>query len=78
VMGLSDRGDRDIIASSAKQDLSRLDTEIQTLEAGEAVISTIGIPFPVSTRIHLFENYIGELNKRPGPRSIDDGLENTF
>ncbi|WP_214084047.1 ATP-binding protein [Methanoculleus sp.] len=78
VMGLADRGDRDIIASSAKQDLSRLDTEIQTLEAGEAVISTIGIPFPVSTRIHLFEEYVRDLNGRPGPRSIDDGLDNTF
>jgi len=78
VMGLSDRGDRDIIASSAKQDLSRLDTEIQTLEAGEAVISTIGIPFPVSTRIHLFEEYIQDLNGRPGARSIDDGLDSTF
>ncbi len=78
VMGLSDRGDRDIIASSAKQDLSRLDTEIQTLEAGEAVISTIGIPFPVSTRIHLFEDYIQDLNKRPGARPIDDGLDKAF
>ncbi|MCM2466098.1 ATP-binding protein [Methanoculleus oceani] len=78
VMGLSDRGDRDIIASSAKQDLSRLDTEIQTLEAGEAVISTIGIPFPVSTRIHLFEDYIRDLNGRPGKKPIDDGLDATF
>ena len=78
VMGLSDRGDRDTIASSAKQDLSRMDTEIQTLEAGEAVISTIGIPFPVSTRIHLFEDYIGDLNSRPRPGPIDDGLENEF
>jgi DNA helicase HerA-like ATPase len=78
VMGLSDRGDRDIIASSAKQDLSRLDTEIQTLEAGEAVISTIGIPFPVSTRIHLFEDYIHDLNGRPGRKPIDDGLDTAF
>ncbi|MDN7013606.1 ATP-binding protein [Methanoculleus sp. FWC-SCC3] len=78
VMGLSDRGDRDTIASSAKQDLSRLDTEIQTLERGEAVISTIGIPFPVSTRIHLFEEYIEELNRKPRAKPIDDGLENTF
>ncbi|MDD2473235.1 MULTISPECIES: ATP-binding protein [unclassified Methanoculleus] len=78
VMGLSDRGDRDTIASSAKQDLSRLDTEIQTLEPGEAVISTIGIPFPVSTRIHLFEEYIEYLNRKPGAKSIDDGLDTAF
>ena len=78
VMGLSDRGDREMIASSAKQDLSRLDTEIQTLERGEAVISTIGIPFPVSTRIHLFEDYIQDLNNRPEAKPIDDGLDMTF
>ncbi|NLZ29275.1 MAG: ATP-binding protein, partial [Methanomicrobiales archaeon] len=53
---------RTLIASSAKQDLSRLDTGIQTLDAGEAVISTLGIPFPVSTEIHLFEEYIQDLN----------------
>ncbi|MDK2863714.1 MAG: hypothetical protein PWQ46_1424, partial [Methanomicrobiaceae archaeon] len=78
VMGLSDRGDREIIAGSAKQDLSHMDTEIQTLERGEAVISTIGIPFPVSTRIHLYEDYIEELNGRPAARAIDEGLEKTF
>ncbi|NLA37955.1 MAG: ATP-binding protein [Methanomicrobiales archaeon] len=78
VMGLSDRGDREIIASSAKQDLSRLDTEIQTLEPGEAVISTLRIPFPVSTRIHLFEDYIQDLNDRPVSKSIEEGLDTTF
>jgi uncharacterized protein len=78
VMGLSDRGDRDIIASSAKQDLSRLDTEIQTLEPGEAVISTLGIPFPVSTRIHLYEEYIQDLSGKPGVPAIDDGLDARF
>ncbi|MDD1676810.1 MAG: ATP-binding protein [Methanomicrobiales archaeon] len=61
IMGLADRGDREIIGSSAKQDLSRMDTEIQTLEPGEAILSTIGIPFPVSTRIHFFDDYIREL-----------------
>lgn len=50
----------------------------QTLDRGEAIISTIGIPFPVSTRIHKFEDYIGTLNSekkavsgkgsRPGSR----------
>ena len=51
VMGLGDRGDRDIIIGSAKQDLSKMEIEIQTLDQGDAIISTIGIPFPVSTRI---------------------------
>jgi DNA helicase HerA-like ATPase len=77
VMGLGDKHDRDIIASSAKQDLSRMDTEIQTLDRGEAIISTIGIPFPVSTRIHHFDEYVRILN-REKKRSISNGLENVF
>jgi len=37
-------GDRDIIIGSAEQDLSKMEIEIQTLDRGEAIISTIGIP----------------------------------
>jgi hypothetical protein len=77
VMGLGDRGDRDIIMGSAKQDLSKMEIEIQTLDQGEAIISTIGIPFPVSTRIHKFEDYITELN-REKKRSINEGLSTGF
>jgi DNA helicase HerA-like ATPase len=74
VMGLSDRNDRAIIAGHAKQDLSPMDTEIQTLEPGEAIISTLGIPFPVSTRIHLFEEYLPLLNERKAG-SLREGLD---
>jgi hypothetical protein len=77
VMGLSDSSDRATVASSAKQDLSPMDTEIQTLEAGEAVISSPEIPFPVSTQIHLFEEYLSLLNRDASP-SIRDGLQTTF
>jgi hypothetical protein len=77
VMGLGDRGDRDIIMGSAKQDLSKMEIEIQTLDRGEAIISTIGIPFPVSTRIHKFEDYVGTLNKEK-KRNIADGLATGF
>jgi Predicted ATPase len=77
VMGLGDKHDREMIASSAKQDLSRMDTEIQTLDRGDAIISTIGIPFPVSTRIHHFDTYIRELNREKRP-SLSEGLEDTF
>ena len=58
VMGLADQKDRDILESSAKHDLRILDTEIQTLDRGDAVISTVGIPFPVSCRIHNYEEYL--------------------
>jgi hypothetical protein len=77
VMGLGDRGDRDIIMGSAKQDLSKMEIEIQTLDQGEAIISTIGIPFPVSTLIHKFEDYVEGLNKEK-KRKITDGLETGF
>lgn len=66
-----------MIEGNAKQDLSRMDTEIQTRDQGDAIISTIGIPFPVSTRIHLFEDYIDRLNREKS-RSIDHGLEGGF
>jgi DNA helicase HerA-like ATPase len=77
VMGLGDRGDREIIMGSAKQDLSKMEVEIQTLDRGEAIISTIGIPFPVSTRIHRFEDYVQELN-REKKQKITDGLATGF
>ena len=77
VMGLGDRGDRDIIIGSAKQDLSKMEIEIQTLDQGDAIISTIGIPFPVSTRIHKFEDYIAALNKEKKTK-ITDGLATGF
>ncbi len=77
VLGLSDKTDRQMIASSAKQDLTALDGEIQTLERGEAVISTLSVPFPISCRIHAFDRYIKQDDmKKTNP--IRDGLKNSF
>lgn len=77
VMGLGDRGDREIIMGSAKQDLSKMDVEIQTLDQGDAILSTIGIPFPVSTRIHEYETYIAGLN-REKKEDLREGLSAGF
>ncbi len=63
VMGLGDRNDRMQLEESAKQDLSSLDIEIQTLEKGEAIVSTLNIPFPVPARIHRYEEYLRRLEK---------------
>ena len=63
ILSLADRNDRTRLEESAKQDLSTLDVEIQTLEKGEAIISTLNIPFPVPARIHLYESYLTELNR---------------
>ena len=51
------------LEESAKQDLSSMDIEIQTLEKGEAVVSTLNIPFPVPARIHRYEDYLRRLEK---------------
>ena len=70
VMGLGDRNDRQQLEESAKQDLSSMDIEIQTLEKGEAVVSTLKIPFPVPAKIHRFEDYLRRLNQE----EKDEGL----
>lgn len=68
VMGLADRNDRVRVEESAKQDLSSLDVEIQTLEKGEAIISTLNVPFPIPARIHRYEDYIEQLRPRASER----------
>lgn len=70
VMGLGDRNDRQQLEESAKQDLSSMDIEIQTLEKGEAVISTLGIPFPVPARVHRYEDYLHRLEKEDRPQGL--------
>jgi len=75
VMGLGDKNDRAQIEESAKQDLSSMDVEIQTLEKGEAIISTLNIPFPVPVRIHKYEHYLQDLENddRSDERLISTG-----
>ncbi|MCX6690314.1 MAG: hypothetical protein NTZ39_11605 [Methanoregula sp.] len=77
ILGFGDRGDRDIIMGSAKQTLSKMEIEIQTHYQGEAIISTISIPFPVNTRIHTFEDYITTLNTEKKTK-ITDRLSTGF
>lgn len=70
VMGLGDRNDREQLEQSAKQDLSSMDIEIQTLEKGEAIISTLGIPFPVPARVYRYEDYLRRLDKEEEDESL--------
>ncbi|MGB5099712.1 MAG: ATP-binding protein [Methanothrix sp.] len=70
VMGLGDKNDRMQLEESAKQDLSSMDIEIQTLEKGEAVVSTLNIPFPVPARIHRYEDYLRRLDKEDKPEGL--------
>ncbi|MHC1631682.1 MAG: ATP-binding protein [Methanotrichaceae archaeon] len=73
ILGLADRNDRTRLEESAKQDLSSLDVEIQTLEKGEAIISTLNIPFPVPAKIYKYEDYMETLNKEERPGEIAHG-----
>ena len=73
VMGLGDRNDRRQLEESAKQDLSSMDIEIQTLEKGEAVVSTLDIPFPVPACIHRYEDYLRRLEKEEPERTARKG-----
>ncbi|MBS3772895.1 MAG: ATP-binding protein, partial [Candidatus Thermoplasmatota archaeon] len=68
ILGLADEGDRNIIRSSAKQDLSKLEKEIQTLEAGEALITYPGAPFAIPASIHWYDDYLEQIDA-PGRRS---------
>lgn len=79
IMGLSDRNDRDRLEEAAKQDLKAMDVEIQTLEKGEAIISTLNVPFPIPTVIHLYDKYIDRLNLEKHPeKSLVDDMESSF
>jgi len=76
-MGFGDRHNRDIIIGSARQDLSKIEIEIQTLDLGEAIISMIGIPFLVTICIHYYEDNIAQLNKEP-KKNIREVLSGGF
>ncbi|MGB2805806.1 MAG: ATP-binding protein, partial [Candidatus Zixiibacteriota bacterium] len=63
ILGLADERDRNIVKSSAKQDISDLGTEIQMLEAGEALITSPQSPFAIPAKIHLYEEWLKERDK---------------
>jgi DNA helicase HerA-like ATPase len=70
ILGLADRRDREILRSSARQDISRLDNEIQMLMPGEAVITSPRAPFALPVMIHLFEDYLKLVNASHSANSV--------
>ena len=58
ILGLADERDRNILKSSAKNDISDLGTEIQMLEAGEAILTSPQSPFAIPTKIYLYEEWL--------------------
>ena len=69
VLGLADEKDRNILRSSAKQDLSALGPEIQTLMPGECLVVNLSAPFAVPAKVHLYAESFRAAPPPPTPRA---------
>jgi DNA helicase HerA-like ATPase len=70
VLGLADEKDRNILRSSAKQDLSSLGPEIQTLMPGECLVVNLEAPFAVPALVHLYDDVVRSTPPAPAPRAV--------
>ncbi len=70
VLGLADEKDRNILRSSAKQDLSALGPEIQTLMPGECLLVNLEAPFAVPALTYLYDEVARTAPPAPAPRAI--------
>lgn len=70
VLGLADERDRNILRSSAKQDLSALGPEIQTLMPGECLVVNLVAPFAVPAAISLYDDVVRCAPPPPTPRPV--------
>jgi hypothetical protein len=46
-----------------------LDNEIQMLMPGEALVASPFTPFAIPCRVHLYEEYVEEMNGKGGERT---------
>ncbi len=67
ILGNEMKQERDAIISSASQDLSEDDRSIASLDKGEAIITSIFVPFAVPIKIPLFDDFIKK--QRPAAKS---------
>jgi DNA helicase HerA-like ATPase len=75
IMGLADRIDRERLTSSARQDISKLDYEIQTLMTGEGLITGPNTPFALPLKVDLYEDYLAGFGKRNNEvKNVDDSF----
>jgi len=70
VLGLADEKDRNILRSSAKQDLSALGPEIQTLMPGECLVVNLEAPFAVPRCLSLYDDVVRSTPPAPAPRAV--------
>ena len=70
ILGLADEKDRNILRSSAKQDISALGPEIQTLMPGECLIVNLEAPFAVPAKVDLWDDVVRSALPPPPPRAV--------
>jgi hypothetical protein len=68
ILGLADEKDRNILRSSAKQDISAQGAEIQTLMPGECLIANLSAPFAVPAHVHLYADLLRRIPSPPAAR----------
>lgn len=73
ILGLADKQDRERLAGSARQDISRLDYEIQTLMTGEGLVTGPSTPFALPLKVDLYEAYLEKMGppKEKKKKSVD-------
>ena len=70
VLGLADEKDRNILRASAKQDISALGPEIQTLMPGECLVVNLAAPFAVPARVFLYSDLVASTPPPPEARPV--------
>ncbi len=70
ILGLADEKDRNILRASAKQDISAVGKEIQTLMPGECLIAGLAAPFAMPAKVDLYEELVRATPPPPQPRPV--------
>jgi DNA helicase HerA-like ATPase len=70
ILGLADEKDRSVLRSSAKQDISALGKEIQTLMPGECLIAGVAAPFAIPAKVDLYEDHVRTTPPPPPARPV--------
>ncbi|KAF6247185.1 ATP-binding protein [Nitrosopumilus sp. b3] len=67
ILGNEMKQEREAIIASASQDLSEDDKNIASLDKGEAIISSIFVPFAMPIKVPLFEDIVKSKGSSPQP-----------
>jgi DNA helicase HerA-like ATPase len=68
ILGLADEKDRNMLRTSAKQDISAQGPEIQTLMPGECLVVNLAAPFAIPAMIDLYADVARRTPPPPAPR----------